>query len=292
MCSGIRYPRLATEDARTPAGSLPQGHLRPRSLEGGFPHSEIPGSKPVRGSPELIAAYHVLHRLSAPRHPPDALLTLDRSHYRCPSHRKGLLLPSRSGHRSDHPPPPLNSAGNGGPFKTFQITRSTSSPTPVRSNAGRPPPPKHPVPRTLQRQRPEPGPLTGPRSIRTCLLFTMTKRTSKPGARSPRSQDRSFFRMSSTAGPSLVQRGWWSRTGSNRRPEACKATALPTELRPRTTTSSRRPSRRRRSRASEEPPGVGPRTAQRRSRSTRRRPVDQSSGPHVPLRFASGTWWA
>ena len=25
---------------------------------------------------------------------------------------------------------------------------------------------------------------------------------------------------------------WWRRTGSNRRPEACKATALPTELRP------------------------------------------------------------
>ncbi len=27
-------------------------------------------------------------------------------------------------------------------------------------------------------------------------------------------------------------RKWWRRTGSNRRPEACKATALPTELRP------------------------------------------------------------
>ena len=27
--------------------------------------------------------------------------------------------------------------------------------------------------------------------------------------------------------------GWWSQTGSNRRPEACKATALPTELRAR-----------------------------------------------------------
>ena len=26
--------------------------------------------------------------------------------------------------------------------------------------------------------------------------------------------------------------GWWSRTGSNRRPSACKADALPTELRP------------------------------------------------------------
>lgn len=44
---------------------------------GGFPHSEIQGSKPVRGSPRLIAAYHVLHRLSAPRHPPDTLMTLD-----------------------------------------------------------------------------------------------------------------------------------------------------------------------------------------------------------------------
>ena len=42
-----------------------------------MPHSEIPGSKPVRGSPRLIAAYHVLHRLSAPRHPPDTLLALD-----------------------------------------------------------------------------------------------------------------------------------------------------------------------------------------------------------------------
>ena len=40
---------------------------------GGLPHSEIHGSKLVRSSPWLIAAYHVLHRLCAPRHPPDAL---------------------------------------------------------------------------------------------------------------------------------------------------------------------------------------------------------------------------
>ena len=31
----------------------------------------------------------------------------------------------------------------------------------------------------------------------------------------------------------IILQAWWSRTGSNRRPEACKATALPTELRPR-----------------------------------------------------------
>jgi hypothetical protein len=43
----------------------------------GLPHSEIPGSKPARGSPGLVAACHVLHRLLAPRHPPDALAFLD-----------------------------------------------------------------------------------------------------------------------------------------------------------------------------------------------------------------------
>jgi hypothetical protein len=42
----------------------------------GFPHSEIPGSKPACGSPRLIAACHVLHRLLAPRHPPYALSSL------------------------------------------------------------------------------------------------------------------------------------------------------------------------------------------------------------------------
>ena len=45
----------------------------------GFPHSEICGSKPARGSPQLIAACYVLHRLSVPRHPRNALLALDLS---------------------------------------------------------------------------------------------------------------------------------------------------------------------------------------------------------------------
>ena len=46
-------------------------------LSGGLPHSEIAGSKPILGSPTLIAEYHVLHRLLLPRHPPNALLALD-----------------------------------------------------------------------------------------------------------------------------------------------------------------------------------------------------------------------
>ena len=40
----------------------------------GLSHSEIPGSKVICTYPELIAAYHVLHRLREPRHPPDALI--------------------------------------------------------------------------------------------------------------------------------------------------------------------------------------------------------------------------
>jgi hypothetical protein len=42
----------------------------------GFPHSETPGSKPICGSPGIIAAYRVLHRLLAPRHSPYALSSL------------------------------------------------------------------------------------------------------------------------------------------------------------------------------------------------------------------------
>ena len=41
-----------------------------------LPHSEISGSKRTCRSPKLIAAYHVLHRLLAPRHPLCALKSL------------------------------------------------------------------------------------------------------------------------------------------------------------------------------------------------------------------------
>ena len=41
---------------------------------------------PIGGSPQLFAAYHVLHRLLAPRHPPNALLTLDLHISLNPSH--------------------------------------------------------------------------------------------------------------------------------------------------------------------------------------------------------------
>jgi hypothetical protein len=41
-----------------------------------FPDSDISGSKPVIGSPKLIADCHVLHRHLTPRHSPYALRSL------------------------------------------------------------------------------------------------------------------------------------------------------------------------------------------------------------------------
>src|SRR5262249_36999540 len=91
------------------------GRGSPEMTPEGLPHSEIPGSKPVCGSPGLIAACHVLHRFSAPRHPPSTLSSLtmkslrresflsflpdslvkDRDHRgsKSPSHRKELFHP-------------------------------------------------------------------------------------------------------------------------------------------------------------------------------------------------------
>ena len=80
--------------------------------------------------------------------------------------------------------------------------------------------------------------------VRTNLLFTMSNRTSGE----PRSSPQTFIRMtfvsslldtsarsagsSRTATTPSGLREWWSRTGSNRRHPACKAGALPAELRP------------------------------------------------------------
>ena len=52
------------------------------------------------------------------------------------------------------------------------------------------------------------------------------KKQTLPAKHIPRSGSRLATRSAS-------REGWWSRTGSNRRPPACKAGALPTELRPR-----------------------------------------------------------
>src|SRR5689334_20072019 len=66
------------------------------TLTGGLPHSEIPGSTIARISPGLFAACHVLHRLSVPRHPPDALLVASHATPNGKDHNESRLGKAKS----------------------------------------------------------------------------------------------------------------------------------------------------------------------------------------------------
>ncbi len=60
-----------------------------------------------------------------------------------------------------------------------------------------------------------------------CLLFTITSEQDNGGHWHAPLQNLSLI-----YGCSARHQVWWSQTGSNRRPQACKASALPTELWP------------------------------------------------------------
>ncbi len=194
----------------------------------GFPHSEIFGSKPVRGSPKLIAAYHVLLRLLAPRHPPNALLALDQLLHLSKNRRSTaswargpLSSPSRAGAI----PRPRNSI----------LTREVV-------------PPGSALTRTARRR---------PRRQDLCFLSTMsqnhvtkrttsTLRTSDPlrqlppdsgGGERDRTDDlllakQALSQLSYTPRFSLGPRSpalrinWWAREDLNLRPHAYQARAL------------------------------------------------------------------
>ena len=72
-CPFLRLLRCFSSPG-SPHAAMDSPHDTAKS--GGLPHSEIRGSTGARPSPRLFAACHVLHRLSVPRHPPDALLVL------------------------------------------------------------------------------------------------------------------------------------------------------------------------------------------------------------------------
>ena len=156
----------------------------------GFPHSEICGSMPARGSPQLIAACYVLHRLSVPRHPRNALKTLDRIIRRDkPNTYNARILPTTHTIKGIYRP-------SDGVF--------VRSEKPIHNN-------KEPTARIASRHAIKPkfdGNCDDPRMTRWKLTL-------------------------GTQGVRSHANVWWSRTGSNRRPQACKASALPTELRPR-----------------------------------------------------------
>jgi hypothetical protein len=147
----------------------PYGFRTEYRLSGGFPHSDIPGSKIAPISPGLFAGCHVLHRLRAPRHPPNALTSLERE--------------------SSLPRTKPQAEKTQLPREKLAQSASIQIPTGTR----RRPKPIHPSKTQIQHP-------------------AKTERRNKPIKKQTRT--------------------WWRRSDSNRRPPACKAGALPTELRP------------------------------------------------------------
>ena len=72
------------------------------------------------------------------------------------------------------------------------------------------------------------------RSARIDLLFTMSDNTHASGKSRPACELVSHERAEQLEphDRGTIENVWWSQTGSNRRPPACKAGALPTELWP------------------------------------------------------------
>ena len=147
--------------------------------KGGFPHSEIFGSKGARASPKLIAACHVLHRLSTPRHPSEALMRLI---VLSKTHAWGRCRP-----RYETRPAPTHA------LCLCQTMMSSKVAPPNACAPGQP------------------------------SIHNVTSDRLLPKGRKTLLSDRVA---------SLKVSVWWSQTGSNRRPHACKARALPTELWP------------------------------------------------------------
>ena len=108
------------------------------TLTGGLPHSEIPGSTIARISPGLFAACHVLHRLSVPRHPPDALFFALEHHTKRQSQgaeRRNRDLPGPSAIA----PAAIARCGNSLHLKTHFGQEPTRAPSPPRPAQSLPP---------------------------------------------------------------------------------------------------------------------------------------------------------
>jgi hypothetical protein len=204
-----------------------------------LPHSDTHGSKPARGSPWLFAACHVLHRLLVPRHPPNALIALEnppRTSTIQPKASQPQATDDRAAgririHRRQNRRTPLS---------TF--THTPLNPTPPQApprfrdsnrsdKRGRARPETHqnlintdkdhasPAIRRRRKRRSTPQQAETPHRIPKSAV-TSAKPELKPA------------RPANPMRTALWAAALWRRSDSNRRPPACKAGALPVELRP------------------------------------------------------------
>jgi hypothetical protein len=201
-------------------------------LRGGLPHSEISGSPGARPSPELFAACHVLHRLSVPRHPPDALVVLAHAQ---PQGRAGRASRAARCQRSDvrcqtasgRPGPmPLHPASH---FRPLSRSRCVSiAPT----GATRPGVAAYPCPGTTERPHATRGsrrpllscPLHGHDSLHDVKTAHGHTCLSRGGV--SRSRLRAAPQGACWSTPAARTHAWWAWADLNGRPHAYQACAL------------------------------------------------------------------
>ena len=229
-------------------------------LPGGLPHSDIHGSKPARGSPWLLAACHVLHRLLVPRHPPNALISRDhqtrssrtRPRPPCtatihtpspgsfhPRHRRGGRHADQPAISHTHTLPQDQTARhrpipNASERSTTTAGRCAGRNKPTLTLAGQTSRQRHAQRRTRTRftltktTTPRHHNATPHRHRQTTPLAG--QRQTAPNCMLPVTISLGATRAVGT--PLKPPPNWWRRSESNRRPPACKAGALPAELRP------------------------------------------------------------
>ena len=150
---------------------------------------------------------HVLHRLLVPRHPPNALKALDPTKSR---HAQGQTQHVQRFRSISRPDKNL--------FAPVPVQKQAQSQKLLSTNRF-----------TMLNSR------TATRYIRNRPRFNLACQRKTPAGKiriPPHKRAVSSTKNLVHPSTSTAQNLWWRRTGSNRRPEACKATALPTELRP------------------------------------------------------------
>ena len=203
--------------------------------KGGFPHSDIRGSTIARISPRLFAACHVLHRLLAPRHPPNALISL---HIHTTARAQGQITPHTKSLLERFPFTFVPGKRSKLLFLAFSESPSDSTwleNAPTDSSASHHISAQTNTPTLVMRHN------------TPIHLHHEKEQHLKPAPQPPQgatAQGKIGFSGSQESTPSAnPNHPPWRRSDSNRRPPACKAGALPLSYAPSGETRSLNPSR-------------------------------------------------
>jgi hypothetical protein len=198
-----------------------------------LPHSEIPGSPIARISPGLVAACHVLHRLSVPRHPPDALASRLITRHPARNHGRTTRCHTTAAHRAKTPHPAASHEDASSDTRTASLPHGVSASVTSQLSLFtlQSTPASHPTPASHRRnavwlfaKHPQSADGGGER-IRTDDLL-LAKQALSQLSYTPSETTSQGSAVSDKPGAWLLVPGWWAREDLNLRPHAYQARAL------------------------------------------------------------------